>query len=86
VRQKYRNLESRSKDLLSQKPVRDFESVEHLAEHLKQVAGNSSALAEFFHWKKDFRVGDSHKKTLFCELCKALHEDTSTKVYEGGML
>jgi len=62
--------------------VNDFESIEKLAEYLKYLDSNTTAFAEYFEWKYYFRARDDIEKYIFCDVCKALNEDSSTKVYE----
>ena len=62
--------------------VRDFESVEKLAEYLKYLDKNETAYAEYFEWKRYFTVSTNFAD-VFCELCQSLHKDTTTKVYQN---
>ncbi len=63
--------------------VRDFESVEKLADYLKYLDANVTAYAEYFEWKRFFRLTDYSKKA-FCQLCQALHQDSTPKVYSNN--
>ncbi|KZS21877.1 putative Alpha--fucosyltransferase C [Daphnia magna] len=46
-----------------------------LAEYLKELDRNDTLYAEYFWWKKRYRVNDLHEmtKTALCDLCEALH-------------
>jgi alpha-1,3-fucosyltransferase len=63
--------------------VNDFGSVEKLAEYLKYLDSNTTAFAEYFEWKRYFNVTDNYKKTIFCDVCKALHENSEHKIYDN---
>ena len=61
--------------------VRDFESVEKVSEYLLYLDKNETAYAEYFEWKNYFSISDN-SDDVFCQLCQALHEDATPKVYQ----
>ena len=61
--------------------IREYESAEKLANYLKYLDSNETAYAEYFEWQKYFKVNVDFS-SAFCNLCQALHEDSTPKVYE----
>ncbi len=62
--------------------VRDFESVEKLSQYLIYLNGNDTAYAEYFEWKRYFRVSDD-RSIVICQLCEALNDESlKSKVYQ----
>ena len=53
--------------------AREFETPQKLAEYLQYLDKNVTAYAEYFEWKKYFKV--TLKDSIFCQLCKALNDD-----------
>ena len=50
-----------------------FQSPEKLAKYLLYLDGNITAYAEYFEWKKYFKV--TQNTPVFCQLCKALNDE-----------
>ena len=61
----------------------DFKSVTQLSKYLLKVASDDELYASYFWWKDFYEVRNSGKdlSQSFCELCKSLHQDKTTKVY-----
>jgi alpha-1,3-fucosyltransferase len=60
--------------------ARDFDSPEELAKYLFYLDKNETAYAEYFEWKKYFKVNWDHR--VFCQLCEALNDVTKpSKTY-----
>jgi hypothetical protein len=60
---------------------RNFSTAEKLAEYLVYLDRNNTAYAEYFEWKKFFRVNQDGN-FAYCQLCKALNDATMPeKVY-----
>jgi len=57
--------------------VLDFESVGKLVDYLKYLNTNDTAYSEYFKWKGKYGVYSraQHKGSMFCNLCKKLHEE-----------
>lgn len=53
--------------------VRDFNTLDDLANYLKYLDANITAYAEYFEWKKHFSIKFDYGKP-FCNLCKALND------------
>ncbi len=53
--------------------AQDFETPQKLAEYLQYLDKNETAYAEYFEWKKYFKV--AWRDSIFCQLCKALNDD-----------
>ena len=53
--------------------AQDFETPQKLAEYLQYLDKNETAYAEYFEWKKYFKV--TLKNSIFCQLCKFLNDD-----------
>ncbi|KAJ8924128.1 hypothetical protein NQ315_006911 [Exocentrus adspersus] len=62
--------------------VTRFNSVEELAEYIKELDGNPEKYLSYFEWKKTYVVGRSNKPTL-CTLCKKLNEPIARKSYDN---
>jgi len=54
--------------------VQQFETPKHLAQYLQYLDGNIKAYAEYFEWKRYFKVNWWSK--IFCQLCKSLNDAT----------
>ncbi|XP_071513220.1 alpha-(1,3)-fucosyltransferase C-like [Panulirus ornatus] len=64
--------------------VLDFATLEGLVNYLKYLHANDTAYNEYFKWKDRYVVHDgwSARAQSFCELCRKLHQDTTTHVYQ----
>ena len=47
----------------------DFTSAAQLADYLKYLDSNDTAYAEYFEWKRYFRVATDDRQ-FFCQICK----------------
>ena len=54
--------------------AQEFETPQKLAEYLQYLDKNETAYAEYFEWKKYYKM--TYKDSLFCKLCKFLNDDT----------
>jgi len=65
--------------------AQDFETPQKLAEYLEYLDKNETAYAEYFEWKKYFKM--TYSDSLFCQLCKFLNDDKMpVKIYPSGGL
>ena len=53
--------------------AQEFETPQKLAEYLQYLDKNETAYAEYFEWKKYYKM--TYKDSLFCKLCKFLNDD-----------
>ena len=60
--------------------VRNFKSVAKLAKYLNFLDKNETAYAEYFEWKKYFRVVVDYKN-VFCHLCEVLLSQVDHLIY-----
>ena len=64
--------------------ARQFEGPEQLADYLKRLDTDDDLYAEYFEWKKDYKVEagfEQMARHAFCDLCSKLHRDESVKYY-----
>ena len=62
--------------------IEDFQTLQQLADYLIYLDGNETAFAEYFEWKRYFKV--NFFSPIFCDLCKALNDDSMPhKIYEN---
>ena len=60
--------------------VRDFESVQELAEFLKKVGSDPQLYNPYFQWYSNYTI--TRGIDSMCELCAHLYQNRTTKVYE----
>jgi len=59
--------------------IRDFDSVQALADHINYLDENITAYMEYFEWRKDYWVQNNRFVTGFCQICQKLLEVGNTK-------
>ena len=62
--------------------ARNFTTVKELADFLKKVGSDPNLYGQYFHWHSGYRVRMRSYQERLCNLCKLLHQNGSSKVYE----
>ena len=62
--------------------IDDFQTTKQLTDYLRYLDRNETAYAEYFEWKRYFKV--NFFSPIFCDLCRALNDKSMpSKMYES---